>query len=66
MEVDKASKKDKYKTLFEMVSDYGFPIEKHFYETEDFYINCVHRISGPRGTCARANQAEGGRPVVIY
>jgi len=32
-----------------MVTDYGYPIEKHFYETADHYINCVHRISGPRG-----------------
>jgi hypothetical protein len=45
-------KKDKYKTLMEMVRDYDYPIEKHFYETKDNYINCVFRISGPRGTKA--------------
>jgi len=46
------SKKDKYKTLMEMVRDYDYPIEKHYYETKDNYINCVFRISGPRGTKA--------------
>ena len=40
-------KKDKYKTFMEMVIDYDYPIEKHFYTTEDGYINCVFRISGP-------------------
>lgn len=26
-------KKDKYKTLMEMVRDHDYPIEKHYYET---------------------------------
>jgi len=60
-------KKDKYKSLIEMVSDYDYPIEKHFYETKDKYINAVFRISGPRGTTAQANKLLGERkPVVIY
>ena len=57
-------KKDKYKNLIEMVTDYSYPIEKHFYETKDFYINCVHRIKGKRGTpnTLKVNS----KPVVIY
>jgi hypothetical protein len=45
-------KKDKYKTLMELITDYDYPIEKHFYNTEDGYINCVFRIPGPRGFTA--------------
>jgi hypothetical protein len=48
-------KEDKYKTLAELVKGYGYPFERHFYETEDGYINMCHRISGPRGTKAQAN-----------
>lgn len=48
-------KKDKHKTFMEMVIDYDYPIEKHFYTTEDGHINCVFRISGPRGTTAANN-----------
>jgi len=60
-------KKDKYKTLMEMVIDYNYPIEKHFYTTEDGYINCVFRISGPRGTTAANNaMLNNKKPVVIY
>jgi len=65
-------KKDKYKTLMEMVVDYDYPIEKHFYTTEDGYINCVFRISGPRGTTAANNAMLNNgiftnrKPVVIY
>jgi hypothetical protein len=60
-------KKDKYKTFMEMVIDYDYPIEKHFYTTEDGYINCVFRISGPRGTTAANNaQLNQRKPVVIY
>ena len=32
-------KKDKYKTLAELVKDYDYPFERHSYETEDGYIN---------------------------
>jgi len=46
------AKKDKYKTFVEIVRDNNYPIEKHFYTTKDYYINCVFRISGPRGTTA--------------
>jgi len=63
-----AVKRDKFKTLIEMVSDYGYPIEKHFYTTADGYINCVHRIPGPIGTKVRLNSAtkKNKKPVVIY
>ena len=47
---DMTEKPDKYKSLIEMVSDYDYPIEQHFYETQDGYINRVHRIAGPRGS----------------
>ena len=40
----------------EMVVDHDYPIEKHFYTTSDGYINCVLRISGPRGTQAICNK----------
>lgn len=47
-----------------MVSDYGYPMEKFFYETDDMYINCVHRIKGKRGTKIEAEVTQ--KPVVIY
>jgi hypothetical protein len=51
----------------EMVVDYDYPIEKHFYTTSDGYINCVFRISGPRGTQAINNKYFAKKkPVVIY
>ena len=65
LETKPHEKDDCHKSLLEMVTDYGYPIEKHFYETEDHYINCVHRISGPRGTKAVDNWSKK-RPVIIY
>jgi hypothetical protein len=53
--------KDKYKTIQKLVLDYEFPFERHFYETEDGYINTLHRISGPRGTIARENAQDKDR-----
>lgn len=51
----------------EIVKDYGYPIEKHYYKTKDHYINCVFRISGPRGTNPLQNEKfNNGKPVVIY
>jgi len=51
----------------EMVMDYEYPIEKHFYTTADGYINCVFRISGPIGTTAENNaKLKNKKPVVIY
>ena len=47
--------KDRYKHLMTVVRDYGYPIERHFYTTKDNYINCIFRISGPRGTTAEEN-----------
>lgn len=63
--------KDKYKTLQKMVTDYGYPFEKHFVETEDGYINCLTRISGPKGTTAQENaiQMQANpvkKPVILY
>lgn len=60
-------KKDKYKSFMEMVIDYDYPIEKHFYTTKDGYINTVFRISGPRGTTSINNsQFNEEKPVVVY
>lgn len=60
-------KKDKYKTFIEIVRDSNYPIEKHFYTTKDHYINCVFRISGPRGTTALQNEKNAqSKPVLIY
>ena len=58
--------KDKYKKLFKMIKDHGYPIERHYYETADGYINCVHRISGPRGTTVAENAKKLLRPVLLY
>ena len=59
--------KDKYKGLMRMVKDYGYPIEKHFYSTDDDYINCLFRINGGRGTQAKDNNIEAiKKPVLLY
>ena len=60
-------KTDSQKTVNQIVTDHGYPYERHFYETEDGYINMVIRISGPKGTTVKENSANGGpkRPVVI-
>jgi len=58
---------DKKKSIMQIAKDYGYPIEQHFYETEDGYINRVFRISGPRGTTPQNNAAFGKKkPVIIY
>ena len=33
--------KDKYKKIKQLIRDYDYPFAKHFYYTEDEYINCV-------------------------
>lgn len=38
--------RDKDRSIYQLVKDYGYPYEMHFYETEDGYINKVIRISG--------------------
>ena len=57
-------KPDKYKTLQKIVKDHGFSFERHFYETADDYINCLHRVHGPRGS----DRPDKGnpRPVILY
>ena len=54
-----------------MVTDYDYPFEKHFFETEDGYVNCLTRISGPKGTKAQQNATQMKsstvkKPVVLY
>ena len=50
-----------------MVKGYDYPIEKHYYTTEDGYINCVFRINGPKGTKAPENNLKDEkRPVLLY
>lgn len=47
--------------------NHGYPFEKHYYVTEDDYINCVFRINGPKGTNARENNLKGDKkPVILY
>jgi len=41
---------DARKKLYQIVESYGYPYERHFYETEDGYINMVVRISGKIST----------------
>lgn len=66
------TKKDRYKCLMSVIKDHGYPCEKHFITTEDNYINCAYRISGPRGTNAEQNATERSssdarpKPVVLY
>ena len=39
-------KPDSKKKINQIIEGYGYPYEKHYYETEDGYINLVVRISG--------------------
>ena len=39
-------KTDSQKTINQIITDKGYPYERHFYETDDGYINMVIRISG--------------------
>ena len=59
-EKEASREKDTYKSLACVVRDYGYPIEKHFIKTQDNYINCAFRISGPRYTNAEQNMRSGG------
>jgi hypothetical protein len=58
------------KSLMEMISDYDYPIEKHYYTTKDDYINCVFRIPGHRGQtvqeCREERKSGRQKPVIIY
>jgi hypothetical protein len=74
--VNLVEKTDSKKKLYQIVESYGYPYERHFYETEDGYINMVIRISGiffllllsflgPRGTKVMENRSGVKRPVII-
>ncbi len=39
-------KTDSKKKVQDIIEGYGYPFERHFYETEDGFINMVIRISG--------------------
>ena len=39
---------DAYLNYEEILHKYGYPYEKHHYETHDGYINFVLRITGPK------------------
>lgn len=44
----------------------NYPVEKHYYETDDGYINMVVRISGKKGSNPIENtSSEVKKPVVI-
>jgi pimeloyl-ACP methyl ester carboxylesterase len=42
--------------LPEIVRGHGYIFERRFYETEDGYINCLHRINGSK---------DGTKPVIF-
>ena len=55
-----------YPTLRKMVQEqFGYPFEKHTYQTEDGYINSVYRIAGPKGTTPKLGK-KTGKKIVIY
>jgi lysosomal acid lipase/cholesteryl ester hydrolase len=59
--------KDKYKDLNQVVRGLNYPFEKHYYNTEDDYINCVFRINGPKGTTSKENNLnKQPKPVLLY
>lgn len=62
-----AEQTDAKLSLNQIVKSYGYPFERHYYETADGYINMCIRISGPKGSDPIKNKANGGpkRPVVI-
>jgi gastric triacylglycerol lipase len=61
-----SNKSDGRKTINQIVKDRGYPFEKHFYETEDGYINMVIRISGPKGSLKQdSHDIKNQRQVVI-
>ena len=54
-----AEKDDKMKSLMEMISDYDYPIEKHYYTTKDDYINCVSESPATEAKpCRSAEKSE--------
>ena len=59
-------KTDIDKELREIVIDHGYPFEKHHYETEDGYINTIHRISGGQGSKASVNYKGDWKPIILY
>ena len=51
---------DRFKPFMKLVRDHGYPIQKHFYKTEDDYINCAFRIPGPKSA-----EPSTSRPVIV-
>ena len=51
---------DRYKNFMGVARGHGYAVEKHFYTTEDDYINCAFRLPGPRGS-----KDVEGRPVML-
>lgn len=56
-----------------VVKDHNYPIEKHYVNTEDGYILCMFRISGPKGSSAvqnanqrKLNPNQRPKPVLFY
>ena len=53
---DEAYNTDRYKGIKQICKDRGYPLEQIYYTTEDDYINCAFRISGPKGTTVKQNR----------
>lgn len=49
-----------------VTSKLGYPLEKHYYYTEDGYINSIFRIPGKKGTSITKKNEIINKPVVLY
>ena len=53
-------------TIEELIRSFGYPFEEFVYQTEDGYLNTVHRIPGTIRTVENAHEVWQGKPVVLY
>ena len=53
-------------SIEELIRSYKYPFEEHEYQTEDGYLNMVHRIPGTIRTLENAHEVFYGKPVVLY
>jgi hypothetical protein len=53
-------------SLEQLIRFHGYPYEEHEYQTEDGYLNTVHRIPGTVRTVENAHEVFQGKPVVLY
>jgi len=53
---------DRYRNIMAVAKGHGYAIEKHFYETEDDYINCAFKITTAEAT---SKKRDSKRPVIV-